>query len=57
MHNITTSKSQYSNLRGRIVVRWTSNLGNLAGASPNPAKGFPFSNQNEVVDFIFVAES
>ena len=40
-----------------VVRYWTSNLGNLAGASSNPAKGFHFSNQNEVVDFIFVAES
>ena len=40
---------------GLVVRCWTSNLGNLAGASSNPAKGFHFSNVNEVVYFIFVS--
>ena len=42
---------------GLVVRCWTSNLGNFAGASSNPAKGFHFSNVNEVVYFIFVSVS
>ena len=42
---------------GLLVRCWTNTLGNLTGASSNPAKGFHFSNQNEAVDFIFSAES
>ena len=42
---------------GLVVRCWTSKLGNLAGASSNPAKGFHLSYENEGVDFIFVAES
>ena len=42
---------------GLVVRCWTSKLGKLASASSNPAKVFQFSNQNEGVDCIFVAES
>ena len=39
---------------GLVVRCRTSTLGKLTGASSNPVKGFQFSNQNEVVDLIFV---
>ena len=42
---------------GLVVRCWSSKLGNLAGAISNRAKGFHFSDEIEVVDFIFVAES
>ena len=41
---------------GLVDRCWTSNLGHLAGASSNPAMILYFSNQNEVIDFVFVAE-
>ena len=42
---------------GLVVRCWTSKLGNLAGTNSYLATGFHFYLQNEVVDFIFDAES
>ena len=49
--------SNYCATDGLVVRCWTSKLGNLVGASSNLAKDFHFSNKDEVVYFIFAAET